>query len=249
MSGWISYNDLAWTEPILARPEDFVGEVSAFCEVIKKYAQRDVKDVLHLACGAGVYDFTFKKHFSVTGLDISPGMLKIGEELNPEVSYHQGDMRSFELNRKFDAVIVPDAIGYLTTPADLKAALDSAFAHLKSGGVFLATVHTREEFRENNFAYSNSDGDYHITVFENNHITDDEKSGYEATIIYLIRSKDKLDIFTDVHKLGLFEEKTWVDLLTGYDAGVNQVRMDNLYESFLLGEGEYPLTVFVCVKK
>lgn len=233
----------------MAKPEDYIGEVLRFCWMIKKYAKIDVKNVLHLACGAGVYDFTFKEHFAMTGLDISPEMLKTAGKLNPQVSYHYGDMRDFDLGRKFDAVIVPDAINYLTTLEDLKKAVDNAFAHLVSGGVFLATVHTREEFRENNFAYSNADENYHITVFENNYITDTDKSGYESTIIYLIRTGGKLDIHTDVHRLGLFALDTWCDLLGGYSAAVHQERMDDLYDSFLLNEGGYPLTIFVCVKQ
>ena len=249
MSEWISYSDLAWTEPILAKPADYAGEVMRFCEIIKKYAKINVKNVLHLACGAGVYDYTFKKHFTMTGVDISEGMLKIAGKLNPEVSYHQGDMRKFNMKRKFDAVIVPDAINYLTTLEDLEKTVDNAFTHLESGGVFLTTVHTREEFRENNFAYTNADENYHITVFENNYITDSDKSGYESTIIYLIRTNGKLDIHTDVHKLGLFAQDTWTDLLGRYSDEVYQERMDDLYDSFLLNEGAYPLTIFICVKR
>ena len=41
------------------------------------------------------------------------------------------------LGRTFDAVFIHDAIMYMTTQADLTAALATAHAHLKPGGALL----------------------------------------------------------------------------------------------------------------
>lgn len=47
----------------------------------------------------------------------------------------------------------------------------------------------RDNFKENNFAYTGNKNGIDITVFENNHITGIAR--YEATITYLIRRNKK----------------------------------------------------------
>ncbi len=246
---WISYNELAWTNHIIASPEDYVGETETYCRLISENAEIPVKTLLHLASGAGINDFTFKKHFQVTGVDISPGMLEEARKLNPEVAYRQGDMRTFQIDETFDAVAVPDAVGYMTTKEDLQKALLTAHRHLKPGGVLLVMAHTKEEFRENNFAYSGAHGDINITVFENNYIPDPEGNTYEATVVYLIRKKSDLEIVTDRHTIGIFNLEVWHQLLQELSLQVKEMRMDHLYDTNLLEEGEYPMTMFVCLKK
>lgn len=247
---WLSYNDLAWIEPILSPPEDFKEEPEMYCRVIRENAAIPVKTLLHLACGAGIYDFTFKEYFRVTGVDISPGMLEVARELNPEVTYHLGDMRFVQLDSTFDAVAIPDAIGYMTSREDLHKALSNACRHLKPGGVLLLVVHTKEEFRDNNFVYTGAGGDVQITVFENNYIPDPHGGLYEATMVYLIRNKGNLEIVTDRHTLGLFDLETWMQLLREeLGLQVQQMRLDHLYDANLLEEGEYPLSMLVCLKK
>src|SRR5690606_16940081 len=101
--------------------------------------------VLHLGCGGGSLDFQLKRHYRVTGLDLSPAMLEIAKALNPEVSYHAGDMRVHRLGETFDAVIVHDAISYMTSTAELGEVYGTAAAHLRPGGVLIALP---EELRE-----------------------------------------------------------------------------------------------------
>jgi predicted TPR repeat methyltransferase len=129
--------------------------------------------MLHLGCGAGGHDFYFKQHFSVTGVDLSEGMLEIAKKMNQEIKYLKGDMRNVKLNEKFNAVVIPDSIMYMSTLKDLSDALINAAAHMKPDGVLLVVAHTKEEFRNNNFVYIGEDENIHITVLENNHIISD----------------------------------------------------------------------------
>jgi SAM-dependent methyltransferase len=221
-----------------------------FCNVIGKHAKIEVETLLHLGCGAGGNDHTFKKHYKVTGVDISENMLEIARRLNPEVVYYHGDMRSIELGECFDAVAIPDSIGYMTTEKKLRSAIITGQKHLKPGGVLLIVANIREEFRENNFVYTGSRGDVEITVFENNYIPEPAGTTYEATLIYLIRRKGELEIHTDCHTIGIFKLETWLDLLkeVGFD-NVNQISMDHTYDHFIAGEGKYPRLIFVCRKQ
>ena len=246
MEKWLSYNELAWLEPIVAPPEEYAGETELYCKLIKEHALIETKTLLHLASGAGINDYTFKKHFAVTGVDISEGMLEVAGQINPEVDYHFGDMRTVDLGKEFDAVVIPDAIGYMTTVEDLRRALRNAYRHLKPGGVLLVTAHMKEEFQGNNFAYSGSRDEVEVTVFENNHIPDPKGTTYEAIIIYLVRRRGELEIHTDRHIIGLFASQIWHDLFKELAMEVKQVALKELYDPFILGKGEYPLQIFVC---
>ena len=148
---WLSYGELAWTEPILARPEDCAEETEILVNLIKQHLPDGARDLLHLACGAGCQDFTFKQHFNVTGVDISAQMLRIARETNPEVVYLHGDMRGFDLGRRFDAVAIPDSIDYAKTLPELAKTIKAACRHLRPGGVLLVVGKSRQEFRQNNF--------------------------------------------------------------------------------------------------
>ncbi len=245
---WRAYSDLAWTDPIVAPADASADETEFFVNLIEDNSKIGTRTLLHLGCGAGANDFTFKKYFSVTGVDVSEAMLDIAEKLNPEVTYVSGDMRAIELKQCFDAVAIPDSIAYMTTIEDLRAAIDTACNHLKSGGVLVIVAYTSDAFRENNFAYTGSTEDTAVTIFENNYLAKATRTSYEATLVYLIRQKGKLRIYTDCHTLGLFSLTTWISLLNEAGFEVKQTRLDHSYDRYILGEGEYSLVVFICNK-
>jgi len=249
MSGnWIGYNDLAWVEPVIAPPEQFVEETEQYCALIKKHSRFEPKTLLHLGSGAGMNDYTFKNHFKVTGVDLSEGMLREARKINQEVDYHPGDMRTIKLGRCFDAVVATESIGYMTNENDLRQTLENVNRHLHPDGVFILTTLLQEGFRENNFVYTGSKGDLEITVLENNYRPGAEEKYYEATIIYLVRISGDLEIYTDRHILGLFAKREWLDLLeeTGFKPSVKT--HDDHYAAYIMGEGDYRLHTFICNK-
>ena len=240
-----SYGSLAWTERVISSLGEYEEEVRQSITTLERYRGGERKTMLHLGCGAGGHDYHFKNSFQITGVDISEEMLGMARERNPEVHYIQGDMRNVRLNQKFDVVVIPDSIAYMNTLEDLKKAIQTAAYHLRSGGIFLVVVHTKEEFTNNNFVYTGTDGDIHITLFENNYII--SESQYEAAMVYLIRQNGKLQIEHDVHTLGLFSHETWLEQLTAARLFINETRnMNELYDRYLLEEGEYKLKVYVC---
>ncbi len=248
-TNWLAYNDLAWTDQIISGPDDYAEETELLVKAIKEHASCEIKTLLHLGCGAGFNDNIFKRHFKVTGVDISHGMLDVARKVNPEIIYHHGDMRTIELGECFDVVIIPDSIDYMRTEDELFSVMLTANKHLKPGGMLLIVAHPAERFSQNNFVYSGSNKDVEITLFENNYIPDSSETGYEATLIYLIRRHGKLEIYTDRHLLGLFKLQRWLDLFNqaGFENLV-QINMDHTYDRFIMGEGKYPQLVFICSK-
>jgi SAM-dependent methyltransferase len=100
------YSDLAWTWPIIRPVEDYVKETETFSRTLKQEAKIEVKNLLHLGCGGGHNDYTFKRYFALIGIDISEEMLTLARKLNPEVKYHKDDMRTIRLGEVFDAIAI-----------------------------------------------------------------------------------------------------------------------------------------------
>ncbi|HSV76782.1 MAG TPA: class I SAM-dependent methyltransferase [Bacteroidales bacterium] len=244
-ANWITYNELAWTEDFLADPADYEKETAEYIRLMNKTALEPVLTVLHLGCGAGGHDRIFKRHFQMTGVDISLGMLNKAREANPEIEYHEGDMRSFRLNRQFDCVAIPDSIDYMASLEDLKKALFTAAIHLKPGGVLLIVGKTKETFQNNNFVYSGEKGDTQITLFENNYINPYVPNTYDITMVYLIRQKGRLTTHVEKSVGGLFSLDTWIKAIKECGFSMETQVLDGIYDEYLLEGGAYPLTIFI----
>ena len=231
------YGDLAWLWPIISPPEDYVTEARQFAGLIRRYSQIEVQSLLHLGCGGGHIDFTIQEYFKVTGVDISPQMLALARQLNPGVSYLVGDMRTVRLDEVFDAVLIADSIAYMLTEAELLAAFETAYQHLKPGGVFCTYAEeTKERFR-NNATYCDSHGQGQVEVaFIGNHYDPDPgDTSYEDVFIYLIRQAGNLRIETDRHLSGIFPVATWCKLLEYVGFQVEQLEFEGEGFPFFIG--------------
>jgi ubiquinone/menaquinone biosynthesis C-methylase UbiE len=237
---WLAYEDLAWTDMVLDTPTEHKEETEKYIRILKEQANITVKTLLHLGCGAGILDHTFKRHLKVTGVDISNGMLTLAKQLNPEIRYVHGDMRNLKITGQFDAVTIPDSIDYMRTEKELESTIYTIYKYLKPGGSFLVIAHDADRFCNNNFVYTGKNKDVDITVFENNYIPKANSSKYEVTLVYLIRHKDELEIHKDRHFCGLFSLKTWLKLFktVGFE-NIKQIPMDHAYDRFVTGESEY----------
>ncbi len=107
-------------------------------------AVRCGKPVLELGCGTGRITIPIAYNdIEVVGVELSPDMLEIARqkvaELPPEIagriSLVQGNMCDFELDRKFDLVIIPFRVFIcLLTTLEQKQALLNVHRHLNVGG-------------------------------------------------------------------------------------------------------------------
>jgi len=239
------YGDLAWTWPIISPVGNYIEETELFSKIIKENSKIEVKTLLNLGCGGGHNDYTFKKYFKVTSLDISEDMLKLAKKLNLEVNYKYGDMRTIRLEERFDAVTIFDSINYIKSVGDLQRTFITTYEHLKPGGVFLTFVEQiTGQFKQNNTTYSTySKGDVEITFIENDYDPDPTDTSYEATFIYFIRIAGKLKIHSDPHLCGIFKLKTWFELLKATGFEVKQVKFT--HSTFTEGES-YPM--LICIK-
>lgn len=93
------------------------------------------KKVLDVACGTGVLvpDYLARSVASVTGVDISPEMIKIAREKFREenIRFLCADAETEDVGRDYDAVVVYNAFPHFPDPEGLLAKLSSV---LKPGG-------------------------------------------------------------------------------------------------------------------
>jgi SAM-dependent methyltransferase len=209
------YSDLAWTWPIISPPEDYAVEARQFISAFERYSDIPVKTLLNLGCGGGHNDFHLKEHYDVTGVDISDGMLRNATKLNPEVEYLKGDMRSLQLERKFDGVMIADSIMYMLDEDDMLAAFKTAFNHLKPGGVFCTYIEEMpERFAPATFTHEpKKNGGTEITLVEHKWDPDRKDTSFEFLFIYIINESGNVRVETDRHRCGFYSLATWKRLL------------------------------------
>lgn len=133
------YDQLAEWWPLFSPAVHYDEEAADLLERLGPIARSGFATLLELGSGGGSLASHLKPHFFLTLTDRSPGMLEVNRAVNPEAEHIAGDMRRLRIDRRFDVVLVHDAIMYATTEADVRATIATAAAHVRPGGtvVFL----------------------------------------------------------------------------------------------------------------
>jgi SAM-dependent methyltransferase len=108
--------------------------------VLGELRQRNpgIRSLLDVACGTGANLPRFAEKLDVAGLDASADMLALAQRRSPGSTLVQADMRTFSLERRFDAVVcLFSGIGYLLTIDDLHQAVAAMANHLNQDGVLM----------------------------------------------------------------------------------------------------------------
>lgn len=113
-----------------------------------KFSQRhfssSTKTILELASGSGELALRFEKAgYEVTGLDISEEMLTLARKKSMKSEFFKGDMRDFDLVKKFDAITCySDSLCYLANLEELSNTFQTVYRHLNDGGCFIFDMHS-----------------------------------------------------------------------------------------------------------
>lgn len=213
------YDELAWLWPLVSDPADYAEEASYWRAALRDKLGPGRHHILELGVGGGNNLSHLTKDFRATAVDLSPGMLEHSKKLNPDVEHITGDMRTIRLNRKFAAVIIHDAIGYMKSEEELESAIATAAAHLEPGGVFItAPDYIKENFPGARLSHKTSkkeDIDFAFVEYDYDKNPDDDQC--ETLLIYIINRKGAIQVEYDHHVLGLFSLDTWRRLFN--DAG------------------------------
>ena len=132
--------------PYTSRPElydleysfkDYEGEAATLERIIREH-NPDATTLLDVACGTGKHLELLRTRFQCEGLDLDTGLLDVARRRVPDVPLRQGDMRDFDLGRRFDVITcLFSAIGFVGGPDGLAATARTFARHLEPGGVVL----------------------------------------------------------------------------------------------------------------
>ncbi len=126
--------------------KDYAGEAEMIRDLVAARRGRAGGSLLDVACGTGRHLEHLAAHFDAEGLDLEPQLLAEARRRLPGLPLHQGDMRDFDLGRRFDVITcLFSAIGYVRTHAGLRRAIGSMARHLAPEGVILVEPWFRPE--------------------------------------------------------------------------------------------------------
>jgi SAM-dependent methyltransferase len=234
------YGVLAEWWPLISPLAEY-GDEAAEAVALLRTAEIPVVEVLELGSGGGHMAHHLARHFTMTLVDLSPQMLAVSRALNPGSEHVHGDMRTVRLERTFDAVFIHDAVDYMLTHTDLRAALDTAFVHCRPGGVAVVIPdHTSETFAPDT-AHGGSDapdgrGARYVEWMWD---PDPDDTWVQTDYAFVLRDADGATRSAhDRHRTGLFPQQTWLDTLA-------EVGFSALAVTEQTGEERAPRTIFV----
>jgi SAM-dependent methyltransferase len=210
------YEELATWWPLLSPPEEYEDEVRFFLKVLDGAGLPPAPSLLELGCGGGNNALYLKPHFAqLTLTDLAPGMLALSRELNPECEHVLGDMRTLRLGRSFDVVFVHDAIMYMTTPAELRQAMETAAVHCRPGGVALFVPdYVRESFQVSSDHGGTDGAGRGMRYLEWVYDPDEGDTTYITEYVYMLREgAGPATVEHELHVEGLFARAEWLSLL------------------------------------
>jgi SAM-dependent methyltransferase len=229
------YGELAGWWPLFSNPKEYRREAAHVRRVLRKSTTPPPRTVLELGSGGGNSAFHLKAHFAMTLVDMSPHMLKVSRKLNPECRHIKGDIRSVRLGRTFDAVFVHDAICHMTTEADLRAVMQTAFEHCRPGGaaIFVPDF-VRETFTGGTDQGGSDSPRRRLRFLQWVFDPDPTDTTYLVDFAILLRNhRGEARVVHDRHILGLFPRARWLRLLRDVGLKAVVIHDDEVRDLFL----------------
>jgi ubiquinone/menaquinone biosynthesis C-methylase UbiE len=213
-----------YDEIYAAIDKDYSAEADRAHKIIQKYKQSKGKLLLDVACGTGAHAGPLRKYYRVEGLDIDPKMLSVARTKHPKITFHRGDMTKFDLGRQFDVIVcLFSSIGYVKTKSRLQKAIKTMYRHLLPGGVLVVepwftprqwkpgrasmTQVNQRDFKIVRVSHSGQKGKISFIEFQ-----------------YLIGTSKGIEHHTEIHELGLFTHREYMD---AFDAAGLKVTHDS----------------------
>lgn len=135
----VAYGRTAHVYDLLYRAagKDWAAESREVHDLIRA-RDPSARSLLDVACGTGGHLRHLANWYEVTGVDLEPDMLAEARRHLPKTPLVEADMRSFRLDKRFNAVIcLSSAVGHLSTVEDLATAVATMTLHLAPGGLLI----------------------------------------------------------------------------------------------------------------
>lgn len=219
------YGALAPLWPLVSPCEDYAEEATEILHLLRERAPA-ARTLLELGSGGGHVAYFLKHAFICHLTDLSADMLANSRRLNPECEHAIGDMRTLDLDRHFDLVLVHDAIDYMTSEADLGAAFVTAWRHLAPGGLACFVPDDVAETFEAGTNVSGGDAadGRAVRLLEWSEAAAPGATTVTTHYAFLVRDRSGgVSPHYERHTLGLFPRATWERLLAAQGFAVEVV--------------------------
>jgi SAM-dependent methyltransferase len=209
-------------------------------DYLKVYSHRDQKDakqlvqlilsnislqkdsqILDVGCGQGRHLSIFaEKHFHITGIDLSPVLLRIAKENhinNSNAHFIQADMRQLPLKSKFDLVLnLFTSFGYFENDDENKSVLQQINSLLKNTGNYVFD-YFNSNFVKNNLVPKHKEEIGELVVEQERYIEDSRikkkinltKNGKKSTYFESVKLYSPDEIFEMLRSVNLKVNKVY----------------------------------------
>lgn len=190
---------------VLYRWKDYGAEAAQVRELIGRFKRSPGRRLLDLACGTGMHMEQFRDEYEVEGVDVLEGMVRMSRERNPGAEVHVGDMRTFDLGRRFDVILcLFSSIGYLASVEELAETARRIRAHLEPGGVAIVEAWLTKEQCKAGMVHMLTVDEPELKICRMNTSAIDG----DVSVIdfhYLVGTPQGTRHFTESHRLKMFE--------------------------------------------
>ena len=101
--------------------------------------------ILDIGCGSGepIAQYFIQQGFELTGIDFSSHMIALAKRRFPQHTWHLMDMRTLQLQQRFNGIIAWHSFFHLT-PEEQRKSLQLFVKHLAPSGVLMVTIGSTE---------------------------------------------------------------------------------------------------------
>lgn len=195
--------------------KDYQSEAAQLTRYLHERGIVSGASLLDVACGTGGHLQFLREEFACEGVDIDRNMLSIAAQRCPDLSLTPADMISFNLGKKYDAIIcLFSSIGYVPSTMRLNQTLLTFARHLKPGGVVaIEPWLTPEQWEDRTLSALYVD-ERDLKVARMNV---SRRDGNVAIINfhYMVGSPDGIRSFTEPHRLTLFTGEQYRSAMEG----------------------------------
>jgi ubiquinone/menaquinone biosynthesis C-methylase UbiE len=189
--------------------KDYSQEALQLREAIDSHKRSKGRSLLDVACGTGKHLKEFSRWYEVEGIDLDANLLASARSRLPGIPLHHGDMRTFELEKRFDAVTcLFSSIGYMQVEADMRKAMSNLARHLKPGGVMLVEPWLYRDHYQSPHLHMLTVDDDNLKIAR---MSNGKRQG-DVSIIdfeYLIMTFEETIRESERHEMGLYSQEEY----------------------------------------
>jgi SAM-dependent methyltransferase len=190
--------------------KDYMSEVDKLRTLLGRLAP-DARTILDVGCGTATHLGMLRAFYQVEGIDVQPEMLAVARRRLAEITFHQGDMRTFALPKTYDVVTcLFSSIGYMTTLEQLGAAIANMARHVAPGGWLVVEPWFSPEAYRPGTMHAVFVNELDLKVARMN-VSELEGRVSVMEMHYMVGRTSGVETFVERHEMGLFTTEEYMD--------------------------------------